>query len=43
MKPGFKILLGSLLLAGIGFGLSGCVSDGYVSGGDVYYGPEPGP
>jgi hypothetical protein len=40
MKSIRNILLGSLLLAGLQFGLGGCVSDGYVSTG-VYYGPRP--
>ena len=39
MKPLSKILLGSLLLTGVQFALSGCVSDGSVSGA-VYYGPH---
>jgi hypothetical protein len=44
MKPASKILLGSLVLIGLQFGLSSCVSDGYVrSRDDVYYGPRRDP
>ena len=42
MKPTRKILLGSLILAGLQFGLSSCVTDAYVGTG-VYYGPYRGP
>jgi len=42
MKHLAKILLGSLLLTGAQFALSGCVADGYVSEG-VYYGPQRDP
>ena len=42
MKHSRKILLGSLILAGLHFGLSGCVADAYV-GTDVYYGPRRDP
>ena len=42
MKPTRKILLGSLILAGLQFGLSSCVTDGYVGTG-VYYGPHRDP
>jgi hypothetical protein len=42
MKSTRKILLGSLLLAGLQFGLSGCLTDGYVGPG-VYYGPQRDP
>jgi hypothetical protein len=42
MKSTRKILLGSLILAGLQFGLSSCVTDGYVGTG-VYYGPQGGP
>lgn len=38
MKPTRKILLGALVLAGLQFGLSSCITDGYVGTG-VYYGP----
>ena len=39
MKSLSKILLGSLLLTGLQFALSGCVTEGYVSE-SVYYGPH---
>lgn len=39
MKTLFKILLGSFLLSGVQFAMSGCVSDGSVSS-SVYYGPH---
>ena len=39
MKSTHKILLGSLLLTGLQFGLGGCVTDAYVGTG-VYYGPH---
>lgn len=42
MKPIRKILLGSLLLTGLQFGLSSCLTNGYVSTG-VYYGPQRDP
>ncbi len=43
MKSPLKILLGSLLFTGLQFGLTSCVTDGYV-GVDtgVYYGPHYG-
>jgi len=41
MKPSRKILLGSLVLVGLQFALSGCVTDAYVGvGTGVYYGPR---
>ena len=44
MKPTRKILLGSLILAGVLFGLSSCVADGYVGvSNGVYYGPHRDP
>ena len=42
MKPTRKILLGSLILAGLQFGLISCVTDGSVATG-VYYGPQRDP
>jgi hypothetical protein len=42
MKPTHKILLGFLILAGLQFGLSSCLTDAYVGTG-VYYGPQPDP
>jgi hypothetical protein len=42
MKPTRKILLGSLILAGLQFGLSSCVTDGSRRTG-VYYGPQRDP
>jgi hypothetical protein len=42
MKPTRKILLGSLILVGLQFGLSSCVTDGYAGTG-VYYGPQRDP
>ena len=39
MKTLSKILLGSLLLTGLQFALSGCVTEGYASE-SVYYGPH---
>ena len=42
MKPNRKILLASLILAGLQFGLNSCVTDGYVGTG-VYYGPQRDP
>ncbi len=42
MKPTRKILLGSLILAGLQFGLSSCLTDAYVGTG-VYYGPSRDP
>ena len=42
MKTSRKILLGSLLLAGLQFGLSSCVTGAYV-GPEVYYGPNRDP
>ncbi len=42
MKLNRKMLLGSLLLAGLPFAMSSCISDGYVGTG-VYYGEERGP
>ena len=44
MKPTRKILLGSFLLAGLSFGLSSCITDGYVGvSNGVYYGPHRDP
>jgi hypothetical protein len=42
MKPLSKIFLGALLLSGLEFATSGCVSDGTASGA-VYYGPHRDP
>lgn len=42
MKPTRKILLGSLILVGLQFGLSSCITDAYVGTG-VYYGPQRNP
>ena len=42
MKHLSKSLLGLLLLTGLQFGSSGCVSDGYASG-EVYYGSHRDP
>lgn len=42
MNTSRKPLLGLLLLAGLQFGLSGCVSDAYIGTG-VYYGPRHRP
>jgi hypothetical protein len=42
MKPTRKILLGSFILAGLQFGLSSCLTGGYVGTG-VYYGPQRDP
>ncbi len=42
MKSLAKILLGSFLLSGVQFALSGCVADGYARE-SVYYGPERDP
>ena len=39
MKHLCTILLGSLLLSGLQFALTGCIADGYASG-SVYYGPD---
>jgi len=39
MKLSRKFILGSFILVGLQFGLSSCVSDGYVETG-VYYGPR---
>jgi hypothetical protein len=43
MKLTHKILIGSALLAGLQFGLIGCVADVGVDGGGggVYYGGDP--
>ncbi len=44
MKLSRKFILGSFLLVGLQFGLSSCVSDGYVGVSDgVYYGPRRDP
>jgi len=44
MKSTGKILLGSLVVAGLSFALSGCVADGYVGvSNGVYYGPGRDP
>jgi len=44
MKPTQRILLGSLILAGLQFALSSCVTDGYVGvNSGVYYGPHRDP
>ena len=44
MKPIRKILLGSLVLTGALFTLSGCIADGYVGVSEgVYYGPGRDP
>ena len=41
MKPTRKILLGSLILVGLQFVLSGCLTGAYVGVSDgVYYGPH---
>ena len=42
MKHTRKILLGSLLLAGLQFGLTSCLTGAYVGTG-VYYGPRRDP
>jgi hypothetical protein len=42
MKPIRKILFGALLLAGLQFGLSSCLTDGSRATG-VYYGPQREP
>ena len=42
MKPTHKILLGFLLLAGLQFGLTSCLTDSSVASG-VYYGPQSDP
>ena len=42
MKPIRKILLGSFILVGLQFGLSSCITEGYVGTG-VYYGPQRNP
>ena len=42
MKPTSKFLLGAILLAGLQFGVTGCVGPGYVETG-VYYGPRRDP
>jgi hypothetical protein len=42
MKTNRKILLASLILAGLQFGLSSCLTDGYVGTG-VHYGPQRDP
>ena len=42
MKPTRKILLGAFILAGLQFGLSGCLTDGSRRNG-VYYGPQGDP
>jgi len=41
MNPIHKILLASIFLAGLAFGLSSCYTDGYVSD-SIYYGPQRG-
>jgi hypothetical protein len=44
MKPTRKILLGSLILIGLQFLLSSCLTDAYVGvGTGVYYGPGRDP
>ena len=44
MKSTRKIFLGFLVLGGLQFGLSSCVTGGYVGvGTGVYYGPERDP
>ena len=42
MKPIRKIFLSSFVVTALQFGLSGCVSEGYVGTG-VYYGPHRDP
>jgi hypothetical protein len=41
MKITHKVILGSLILIGLQFGLSGCVADVGVEGPGVYYGGGP--
>ena len=44
MKPNRKSLLGALILVGLQFGLSSCITDGYVGvSNGVYYGPRRDP